>query len=663
MLKLLRTHSKLLIAVFGSLLMVAFLLPQALSQFNQVRPGTPVAEIGGRTLTAQQYHDAGTEFEILLNLAGPAIQSLQVEGIPHWILLRHEAERAGFVGGPLDGKNVKQQIAEQQAQMMVQRRTMFDSSATPEQLRQLYSSVVSSALAQLDQAQAKLMDKMKIDEGPVDSALAHLHGVLRLQEAYASAGTLSINETLVTAADVLDTAVADVVTIPGASVVQGESDPDGNRIMEHYLAYRDIRPGDGEFGLGYLRAPAVRFEWIGFEANYVLNLIQIDPIEVNKYWQLNKAQFPQNFADARATVEGQFKRNTLKKVTDKLVEIVKREQQRALAGVPEKDGYRELPADWDAKKPRLDELAARAQAEILRDIGVPDASPSVQSTKEFWYTKERLQGMVPLNGCSFVFNERRRVPFADFMMSVRELPSADPTLGVQTGVLAGPLVGFDGSVFFVRILDARGETPPDSIDEVREQIRKDIAMLDGYRKLVARKDEFMAKAAGGWIGMLGTEYSAMPDSGLLVTRQNITGPANIPVNPDLNVPEFRNALLDLVKDWDPKAEVSSIELAKRTIAFPIPKKLSMAFAQIQARRPPTIEQFRAASPRIAGAATRALAEGMTFDDLTFEKMKARLRWRDLSESKQTGTLADEKPGPEKPAETGAASGAAPAKPS
>ncbi len=104
MLKFLRKYDKWILAVGGSLLMVAFLLPQALQQLGQSGGERVVATFAGGTVTAQERIDANTRVRFLASAAGPVLAQLGVNEADHWVMLVDEARRGGFIGGPETGR-------------------------------------------------------------------------------------------------------------------------------------------------------------------------------------------------------------------------------------------------------------------------------------------------------------------------------------------------------------------------------------------------------------------------------------------------------------------------------------------------------------------------------------------------------------------------------
>ena len=112
MLKLLRQYNQWILAVGGTLLLVAFLMPTAIqncAQQSAVGGAVWATYEGGGELTGLDLDDARRELMLVEFLGNPdrrqdPIAFIGADRDPaHWWLLVHEAERAGLVGGQGEG--------------------------------------------------------------------------------------------------------------------------------------------------------------------------------------------------------------------------------------------------------------------------------------------------------------------------------------------------------------------------------------------------------------------------------------------------------------------------------------------------------------------------------------------------------------------------------
>ena len=112
MLKFFRKYNTIILVVFGSLLMVAFLVPEAIQRIGQNPKGLVVARLGDKVIRTLDYQFARQELRALGNLAPQLVGPGGALGLgdernddAHWILLTKAAEDAGMIGESGDGKS------------------------------------------------------------------------------------------------------------------------------------------------------------------------------------------------------------------------------------------------------------------------------------------------------------------------------------------------------------------------------------------------------------------------------------------------------------------------------------------------------------------------------------------------------------------------------
>src|SRR5947207_9792431 len=107
MVKILRKYNKYILVVGGSLLMIAFLMPQAFQQLAGNREKQTYARMGDRKITYADIGRAEQEFHTLDRFSSMLVkQVIGAENSDHWFLLTTAAERAGFIAaGAEDAKD------------------------------------------------------------------------------------------------------------------------------------------------------------------------------------------------------------------------------------------------------------------------------------------------------------------------------------------------------------------------------------------------------------------------------------------------------------------------------------------------------------------------------------------------------------------------------
>src|SRR5690606_23149994 len=98
--------------VAGCFLMVAFLAPQAIQQWGQNQEKRVVGRIGEDRVRLRDLRLAGAEAR-LAEMALPAGLLDERDKPAHWLLLRTEADRAGYIAGAGDGAALLDEMARQ----------------------------------------------------------------------------------------------------------------------------------------------------------------------------------------------------------------------------------------------------------------------------------------------------------------------------------------------------------------------------------------------------------------------------------------------------------------------------------------------------------------------------------------------------------------------
>jgi hypothetical protein len=190
------------------------------------------------------------------------------------------------------------------------------------------------------------------------------------------------------------------------------------------------------------------------------------------------------------------------------------------------------------------------------------------------------------------------------MFAVREI---DPKtqLGVQVGVPIVDYPGVDalGTRFYIMVTDARPAGPPDSIEEVREQVVKDVRALRGYARLADELPTMRELAVREGLSAVAALFAAPEGSeaealtvleGVTISYDNIS-PASVEQWAKIsgvNHEVIRKAVLDAAAGLDPLVAPESLDPEKATLAIPVPLRQAVALIRVRRVRPATIEYYR-----------------------------------------------------------------------
>ena len=206
--KFFRKYNKWLLAVFGSGLMVIFLMPEIPSLVSNMGLNRSiVATVDGESISRQEWSQYQAEAQVVdrLQLTLPFVGT--IDNWEQWYLLVREARQAGMIGG------------------------LATSPITDDQAIQISRSLGVSPTTVL-QAYTNYIG--------IVNYLGHLSGSAPLSDR-----RLRLN-----GRKLFDTISAQVVSIKADTPESGQA-PDDDQLQAHLDIYGDIEPGTGDHGFGY----------------------------------------------------------------------------------------------------------------------------------------------------------------------------------------------------------------------------------------------------------------------------------------------------------------------------------------------------------------------------------------------------------------------------
>lgn len=643
MLKFLRKYNKIILVIGGSLLMVAFLAPQAIQQIGTLQNRT-VARMDGREIKERELFDAANELRALNALGGTGgtanallnlEQATSSDADLHWYLLSKEAEAGGFVGSDEDGRGYYLSIAEQIAVLVIRSSREYQQFA--QQAGQQFADQFILA-RQLPELREQFFNRLQqtetnaADAGRFTSieelhrAVAKMRGIQRMRQAYVNIARPSDRRLRAEGSEVFRGLETDYLAIPASRFIGDKAEPTEAEIIEHFEARADTNPADDEFGIGYLQPQRVKLEWIRIDRQTLLDAIAIPIVEISKRWQLERDVFVGEFEEEREQVRAVLEDERVAALLEVAERAVKGEAGKSTRELARDGAYLELPADWASQRPTLEQIAQAVVDRLREREEVEIAMPAIERRDAEWQNVLDLQ---QLEGFALgtVRVGSQNVRAAGAVLQVREL-NPNPNLPIQVGVLAAehPIVAADGSLTFYRVLDARDVSAPDSIEEVREEVVENIKTLRAYERLSNELPGYLDVAKAGGLEAVAESLNAgLADDS--EDRIPIQSDATLSTNPQ-GVPAVfadRGVLDELfafAETIDPTIEPETIPASDRTYALLSPRQLSAVVGLADRYVPLTIDDFRV----LYGQARRVLtdveiAEAEARDDpFTLERM-------------------------------------------
>lgn len=522
MLKFLRKYQKWLLVVFGSFLMLVFVAPQAVQQFgkNQLRRtvatlGTAKISVADRQMAAQE-RQAVKEFLDKVSASDAAVAFVSGDHTDHWLLLTHAAEQGGFVGEAPDGRDFLDSLAQPLAiqlgqffsQQLQQAGSDFDQMPSDEEL-------INTARQQIEILSNSAAASARLTPNQFEKAMAKARGIFRMYDAYIRAATPSDRAVAIEARQTLDELQSDYIVIPGAYAVPDGFAPTEDQLTEHFQTYRAVMATEGDLGIGYVLPPRVKLEWLKLDRTDIVAAITADPIEVAAEYRRNPDRYPQDRAEAYAQIEQMLRNASADALMDAADTIIRGEVLGVRRRLKADGRYRIIPDDW--QRPSLADLAQQVQQQLATDSAFEGATiplPEYQIRDTRWLTSNDLRGLEGI-GIAIVRLGGQQLPFAQVVLSVREI-AGDNDLVLQTRMPAVDTRANDpytGDRYYFTILDSRSESAADTLNEVREQVVKDMRSIAGFEQLKAMLPELIALAAAddGGLTAVADRFNPAPE--------------------------------------------------------------------------------------------------------------------------------------------------------
>jgi len=592
MLKTLRKYNKWVMVVFGTILMVSFLFTGAAGQFAPDPRKEVVATAGGQKIRRSAFDLAERETEVLQQLVPRTIiLDYGIQDGTHWLLLTREAEKLGLVGDERDGLDWIADLSRREAYstLVAQYAEQFGV--------QFAQQIAASQGAQVEQmaTQRQIFIESRKDEfaartglTPYEFALAlsRLRGVDRLLNLYGRGPRQSDRRYIAAARRLQDSAVVDAAIIAAESIADTMPEPTPEAVQAHFEKYRAAEAGTGDFGFGYVLPPRFKLEWVLLSKSSVENAVTLDPVAVNKHWQLNRPKYAGDFATEQANVERDLRNTKVTSAMDEADRVFKSRVRAVTARLPVDGIYRRLPETWNLDAPKLQDLALSMAEAVKTSSGMTVPPPMVSRPITEWTSLPELANLGGISGASIRIGSGS-MTFAELAALAKEIkPQAAIDVQARVPFTTFTLEDTVGNRYYFVMNDVKPEAPAESIDDVRDKVVKDVRTLAAYEKLVAEKEIWVNRAVTDGLAAVassfrqgGTAPGAEPLP-LEVTKDisvRRDGTQNLTLNDD----DVRSRIIITAELLGPLFVASPENAQARTLAEPLPRFLSLAVVQIQ----------------------------------------------------------------------------------
>ncbi|MBK9121228.1 MAG: hypothetical protein IPM18_16725 [Phycisphaerales bacterium] len=481
LIKILRKNSKTLILVFMSLLLVAFLVPEAIqSGFGGGRGPNPLVGRVGSFNTRIRLADlqaAKSEVELALRIMGQPVQ-LTIEMTESFYLLREEARRAGIRVG-------KNEVREMLAAMNVQ-----------------------------DEDLMRIQDSTRMPYDRIYEIVGDWLGVVRYQQ-WQSAGILtSLPREKFAFIQQRQQARARVALLEARAFLDAVPEPTAEELTAFFETARDRATAhtNDELVFGYRLPDRVRVEIVTIDPVAMEQVVEIRAAQVREFFNLNRhrytkpdpnavdgaptARIPMELDEARELVRVDFRRQRAIEESQRAINRLFDEAYRPwITTEVGDDGFRKVPGDVIG----LRELVEKYRGELPLTYQLTDL-----------LDRSKLTVGPDQIGLARYSVGQQTVGFAELALRVAGILSRNPDDGLPVFAVQEPgrvvrLAAGDPSTpgqpqrpyqaYLFRIVEVAPSGPATDFEAIRAQVAEDWRMLRAFELARAQAEALAEQAA------------------------------------------------------------------------------------------------------------------------------------------------------------------------
>ncbi|MCC7408853.1 MAG: hypothetical protein IT442_12325 [Phycisphaeraceae bacterium] len=640
MLKFFRKYllNKWVLALGTCILMVIFLLP---SGYGGGRGGSDVV-IGyadGEKVRQSELQDAEGQLHILGQIS-PLLALRSADSSMQWVLMKLEARKMGLSASSTEA----QQLISPEDLKKVSRQLGVHESVVIRALRDLVMVHRYKQLI-LGRSYAPLSDALR-----VDMEIAQRYGINTL----AAAGELlpwTRGETRVST-PLIERFLYDqsargrltVVKVDARREMGQAPEPSPEQLTALFEQHKNDLPGQSQpYGIGFMFPRRVKIEYLALPSERLRAAVEVNEAESLAYYQKNKQKFqPATPAATQESAAGgvdpqyrQVRTQVISELTDqKAQELADRILRRARGillsedarNLTQEGGYYVLPEGWQPMGLRA--LAQRLETEF-------SVQPDVVIRDQGLMTLEEI-GQVPGIGEAAVVSGDQVAGLADYVASAKELePEAGNPLVIerlQVNMPSKPLADRGGSRYLFRLIEARPQRVPASIDEVMDEVRTAARRLEAYRRLEgAERQAWLDRARATTLEKLAEDIGARLVQTPLLTRSEPTPFAGMqpPAVEEVGRSQpFIDAVFNFAQELTPEGDLASMPAEERLTAVPVDAQMSLYLVRIDEFSPPAQSTLRQqmSMPRVASLVGNLIETPRHDDPLSVEAIGRRINF-------------------------------------
>ena len=562
--KFFRKYNKWLLAVFGSGLMVIFLMPEIPSLVSNMGLNRAViATVDGTSITREELIEYQEQAKIIDRMQDQGALIIpfvgQLDGWEQWYLLVREARQAGMVGGSATSPLTEDQTIQFARGFGVNPQTI---------------------------------QKTWVNFAGVANYLIHLN----------NSAPLSDRRLRRSGRRLFDTAAAQVVSIK-ADTPSTNIAPTEDALQAHLDAWGDTEPGQGDHGFGYRLPDRVELEWISIPDEAIRASLAasdaMNDIDQLKYWRRHEGEkgIP-DIGKGDLVIPDVVTTRMLDELTEaRRSEVARRASDHLRTprrGFDEADGYIILPENWDEQRLPLATLREQLQSEYGLTLPEVERTPGLTPVDEL----RQLKGIGLASSDKF---GQRPVNLSALVTQAKEL-NGNGLYPIQESIAGPALTDRQNNLYFFRISGTDAARPPASVDESRDVLVADLNRLAHYQELLQSIDAVRSRSQAEGLDAIASENDARvqaatfrlydPRFAQIFLQNQGTMPQSPQIVPGLGTDaEVVATILDRVSELDTNGSLDTLTAEDRIDVIASDQNLALVIVKLNERNPLTINEF------------------------------------------------------------------------
>ncbi len=631
MTKLIKQYNKILLITLGILLMVGFLIGDTLRAFGQGGHYGPGITVAGQKISGAEIAISNARFELVRSRTPELTALIENDAranadkdshsrAEHWLLLAHEAKRAGFTGPEQDGATfLTDEYPDLMTDIRIRQFQQQGGRPEPKDVETLRESLRLSA-ASLPQVAGGHTAR----DARLSDAAAEFKGFSRMLDTYKSLPRLSDERLNARLTRAFNRATWDYVllTVDEATANQIPAPEGPTDLLNFFNRYRDMDAAQSDVGVGYRLPPRVKLQWLTLDAAAIRAQIKVRALDVERRLREVPAKAGEDETVRRAVVEKQLNDEQFEKILAEAELVVKGELLKVLANVRDERAngltYKRLPDDWSVIRPDLAAIGKLASDRVNAKFSLKLDPFKVGSADTAWQTANDMRRL-PGVGTASMKRDTRPFPLSEVALSLREMGPFDannaPSFPVQLNVpLVEPLLSADGSAYYVVFTAARGASGPETLDEVADKVLADYRRVKAFESLASQSEILSAAAALEGLesvaaGMIinGKPAQVVNEVYSSRLRPNSVEPGSKMAQWMASVPDLSERILSRAEKLDPTKPIDQQDIANRVFTISVPSQRAIAIVRITGFEPLTREDYQ---ERLAFLASTQRGDGV-----------------------------------------------------